>query len=42
MARDPPHAAGPERQADKWQADEQKQQGVALLQPIRAQPSKGQ
>ena len=39
---DPRHAFGPEGQADEGEADEEEQQGVAFLEPIRAQSSNGQ
>ena len=42
MTGDPADTARPEGQADEGETEQQEQQGVAFLQPIRAQPSKGQ
>ena len=38
----PEDALGPERQAQEGQADQQKQQRVALLKPVRAKSANGQ
>ena len=38
----PPHAIGPERQADEWETDQKEQERVAFLKSVRAEPADGQ